>query len=100
MNVHYFKEHIADELEGSKEYVKRALEIKPMSPSWGKLFLEMSAAELEHAKNLYEMFQEYYKRIADTYDKVPKYIEEGKAEIEDMYAECSAKIKYMHSMYS
>lgn len=99
MDLKYFKCHIEEELDGAKDYVKRAIEIKPMSSSWGKLFLEMSANELEHAKNLYTMFEEYYKKISETYDKVPDYIEDGKNCIVDMYTECTAKIKYMHSMY-
>lgn len=99
MDLKYFQCHITDELKGSRNYAKRAIEIKPMSPSWGKLFLEMSANELEHAKNLYTMFEEYYKKISDTYDKVPDYLKAGREEIVDMYTECSAKIKYMHSMY-
>jgi len=30
MDLEYFKSHIKEELEGSKDYIKRAIEIKPM----------------------------------------------------------------------
>ena len=99
MDLQYFKDRIEDELCGSKEYVKRAIEIKPMSPAWGKTLLAMSATELEHAKSLYGMFQEYYKKITETYETIPKYVAKGKKRIDEMFVECSAKIKYMHSMY-
>ena len=64
MDAYYFKEHIEEEIEGSIEYIKRAIEIKPMSQSWSKMFVDMSSAELEHAKNLHKMFEEYYQKIS------------------------------------
>ena len=99
MNVHYFKEHIPDELHGAKDYIKQAIEIKAMSPAWAKSFAEMSANELEHANNLYKMFQEYYAKISGSFSEMPKYIEEAKEEIDEEYVECSATIKYLHDMF-
>lgn len=101
MNIEYFKDQIKDELDGARCYIKNAIEIKAMNQSWAKTFMEMSAAELTHATNLYKMFEEYYGIISKSYEKgVPDYIEKTRNEIVDMYTECGAKIKYMHEMFS
>ena len=100
MTLYYFKEKIEDELDGSKDYIKRALEIKPMNPEWGKNLVDMSAAELAHAKHLFAMFQEFYKKLKEEYgNKMPAYMEKINDDINEMYTECSAKIKYLHEMY-
>lgn len=100
MNAEYFKEQMCDELEGAKCYAKKAIEIKAMNADWGKMFLEMSAAELDHATKLWKMFDQYYKIISDSYKTVPDYIDELHNEAASDYAEKSAKIKYMHEMYN
>ena len=98
MDAKYFKEQIADELKGAKCYIKRAIEIKPMSPSWSKMFVEMSVAELKHADYLYKMFTEYYQQMSNTYKEVPEYLQEIHHDISDMYAEYTATTKLMHEM--
>lgn len=100
MDAQYFKNNISDELDGATCYVKRAIEIKAMSPDWAKMFLDMSAAELDHATKLWKMFEQYYKIVADKYKTVPEYIEELYREASEEYAERSAKVKYMHEMYN
>lgn len=98
MDAKYFKEQIADELDGAKCYIKKAIELKPMAPAWTKMLVEMSAAELKHAEYLYKMFSEYYQQIKSTYKEVPKYIEDDYKEATDIYTECTAKVKLMHEM--
>ena len=98
MDAQYFKDQICDELKGAKCYIKRAIEIKPMSPSWSKMFVEMSSAELKHADYLYKMFTEYYQQMKGTYQKVPDYLEDIHKEIADMYAEYTAIVQLMHNM--
>lgn len=100
MDAQYFKNNISDELDGATCYVKRAIEIKGMSPDWAKMFLDMSATELDHATKLWKMFEQYYKIIVDNYKTVPDYIEELHEEAAKEYAERSAKVKYMHEMYN
>lgn len=100
MNQAYLKEHLKEELEGAKEYIKRAIEIKAMDPSWGKLLYTMSVEELGHATNFYDMSVEYYNKVTSAYKEPPKYMEECMDEITDMYAECSVKIKKMQEMYN
>ena len=101
MDARYFKEQILDELEDAKCYVKNAVEIKAMDAEWGKMFLEMSASELDHAAKLWKMFEKYYKIMSDTYKNgVPEYIEEMHKEVAQEYPEKVAKVKYMHEMYN
>ena len=101
MDAGYFKEQICDELKGAKCYAKKAIEIRAMAPSWAKMFMEMSIAELEHATKLYKMFEEYYQKITETYsDHIPYYLKDIKTDIDDMYMEYSAKTRYLNEMYS
>ena len=99
MNVCYFKDKIPDELYGAKEYIKRAIEIRLMNPSWAKDLVEMSSAELEHATKLYKMFQEYYSKLKDLYKEIPEYIQDAHKEITEEYTKCSVEIKYLHEMF-
>lgn len=100
MNVEYFKEKIEEELKDSKEYIKRAIEIKAMSPTWAKMLYNMSSDELVHATNLYKMFSEYVTKISESFKEVPAYIDDANYDITEMYTECSAHIKSMHDMYN
>ena len=99
MDLKYFKCQIEDELQGAKDYIKRAIEIKPMSPKWGKMFYDMSTQELNHAENLYSMFNEYCSKITGSFEEVPKYISETREKVVDMYTEEVACIKAMQSIF-
>ena len=98
MDARYFKDQICDELTGAKCYIKKAIELKPMTPTWSKMLVEMSTAELKHAEYLYKMFGEYYQQMAKTYKTVPQYIQDIRAEITDVYTDETAKVKLMHEM--
>ena len=100
MDLEYFRDKICDELCGAKDYAKRAIEIKAMNSSWGKMLLEMSAAELSHATNLYRMFEEYYQIIQKHYTVVPEYVDDIRDEIVETYTEEYTKVKTIHDMYS
>lgn len=52
--VKYFKEHIAEELEGALGYMEKAIEHK--GTEFGTKFYDMSRAEASHANCLYKMF--------------------------------------------
>lgn len=96
MDVEYFKRQICDELCGAEDYAKRAIEIKPMSATWSAKLLEMSTQELDHAKKLFAMWQEYYGiQIKNREQDIPKYLEDANSEITDMYLEGSAKAQMM-----
>ena len=100
MDLCYFKDHICEELDGAKDYIKQAMEIKAMNPTWTKTLTQMSAEELGHAANLYSMFMEYYNIIEKSYgvENVPEYITEMKEEVSEMYTKKSAKVRYLHDM--
>lgn len=100
MDLEYFKEHIKEELEGAEDYIKRAIEIRAMDSTWAKTLVEMSANELQHASYLFKMFEEYYTIMQKEFKEVPKYVQELRSCIADMYAEKSAMVKLMHEMYS
>ncbi len=100
MDLVYLRDHIKEELDGAKDYVKRAIEIKPMEAAWGKMMLDMSAQELNHAAFLYNMFNEYCAIMAKSYTEIPPYVQTMRDEVVEMYTECTAKIKSMHEMYA
>lgn len=100
MDLEYFYDQIKDELCGAKQYIKYAIELKAMSPSWSKTLVQMSAMELEHASNLYNMAMEYIDRMSAGYStKIPKYISDMKDKITDCYTDKSAEVKMLHAMY-
>lgn len=100
MNQVYLKEHLCDELDGAKEYIQRAIEIKAMDPTWGKMLYEMSMEELSHATNFYKMSQDYYNKVTSVYKEVPQYLEDCMYDITETYTEEYAIIKRMQDMYS
>lgn len=100
MDCDYYADHICEELAGAKAYAKAALELKGTSPAWAKTFLDMCMQELNHAKNFYEMFNEYYEKATKPYNEVPKYFRDRKTEIVDMYTEHYSKVRCMYEMAS
>ena len=99
MNIWYFKEKIPDELEGAKDYIKRAIEIRAMHAPWAKQLVDMSEKELEHATTLYKMFQEYYAKLDEEFKELPEYIQEAKTMLDEKYTKCSAEVKNLHDIY-
>lgn len=100
MDLEYFKEHIEEELDGAEDYIKRAIEIRAMDSTWAKMFVEMSSAELQHASYLYKMFEDYYAIMQKEFREIPKYIQDMKTCVANMYSERTAAIKIMHDVYS
>lgn len=100
MDLEYFKSHIMEELEGAKDYIIRAMELKPMNASWAKNLCEMSAQELSHASLLFNMFNEYCATLAANYSELPDYVRDIRDEITPKFMECSANIKHMHEQYN
>lgn len=100
MNQTYLKEHIKEELDGAKDYIMRAIEIKAMDPNWGKMLYKMSVEELEHATNFYNMSVDYYNKVTSAYKESPDYLDECMDEMTEIFMEESATIKKMHEMYN
>lgn len=99
MNIWYFKEKIPDELEGAKDYIKRAIEIRAMHAPWAKQLVDMSEKELEHATTLYKMFQEYYAKLDAEFKELPDYVKDARTMLDEKYTKCSAEIKNLHEIY-
>lgn len=98
MDAEYFKNAICDELEGSKDYAMKAMEIKPMSQSWHTKLVEMSSQELTHAKQLFTMWQEYYViQTKNRMDMIPEYLVDMNTCITEMYMNESARIQALHA---
>lgn len=74
MDLKYFKNQICDEIEGSKDYILKAIELKPMNNEWSKTLIQMSEAEEEHATNLYIMMNTYFEKLQKGYKEVPQYM--------------------------
>ena len=102
MNAEYFKDMVLDELESAESYIKNAFELRSMSPEMAKTFYDMSAQELNHATNFYNMYHTYHKAITSTMKEgsIPNYIDEITKEIDEKYLNMSAQIRVMHQMYS
>jgi hypothetical protein len=100
MNLTYLKDHLVEELEGSKEYIVRAIEIKAMDPHWGKMFYDMSVSELSHASNFYSMAQDYYAKVTSVYKETPDYMDECMDDITEYYTKWYADLKRLQELYS
>ena len=98
MDAYYFKDHIFEELDGAKHYMTKAVECKADGLAWAKTFAEMAMAELDHAANLFKMFNDYYKTFDDRED-LRSYMEPFREELVADYLRYSSQIKYMHEMY-
>ena len=99
MDLEYLYNHISEELEGSKEYIKIAIELKPMTEAWSKKFYTMSMEEHAHAANFYAMFNEYCSKLSESFVEMPEYVADMRKDIVDKYIECTAKIKSMWEIY-
>lgn len=98
--LEYFKKLLCEELDGAEEYVKLALEFKSTYPEWSKIFLDMSANELNHATNIYKMADKSYNETITPYKEVPQTLYNTWDCMVEKYADCSSKIKIMHEMYN
>lgn len=61
MTLSYFKKQIMEELDGAKEYIEKAIEVKPQHPRWSMCFAKMADMEASHAGNLMRMLEDSIK---------------------------------------
>lgn len=94
MDIYYLKDHICEELDGSEEYLKKAIKLKDESPEWARAFYDMSIAEAEHAKNLYKMFCDEFKAV-NTDPSLEVYMEPFRDSVVDKYISRMGALKYM-----
>lgn len=95
-DIIYYSNQIKDELDGAKEYILRALKMKESKDSnqnWISTFADMSKAEENHAKNLYDMFVESMNSDPErdtnmgkaVYSLIKCQYESGVAEVDALY---------------
>lgn len=99
MDLKYLMHKALDELEGAEEYIKMGVQIQPMSKEWGDKLYALSTVEMEHAKTLFGMYQELYKKTTDAYPTVPKYLQEMNSEFTDEYMDQCTKVKLMQDVF-
>lgn len=100
MDAYYFKNQIIEELDGAKAYIVKAQECKTDGlTAWAKAFVDMSAKELDHAAELFKMFNEYYKQF-DNRPDLRDYMAPFREELITDYMRYSSQIRYMHEMYN
>lgn len=71
MDLNYLSGQIDEELYGAKDYIKKAIEVKPMNSEWAKSFSQMAEAEKEHALKLYTMMNDYFEKLKSGYRETP-----------------------------
>lgn len=99
MDIYYLKDHMCEELDGSKEYLKQALNLKGVNNDWSKNFYDMGKAELDHAALLYKMLDQHYKEINLKPD-LSNYMQPFKNEIDEKYVVKSGAARALMDMYT
>ena len=80
---------IMDELHGARSYAEKWVEYMNMKTTWAKMYHEMAEQELNHAKYLKVMLDEFYESMGYKNEKTVKAYEDA---IEH-YARCVGEIK-------
>lgn len=57
MTLKYFKDQIHEELEGARNYIDKAIEVKPTHPEWSRIFVHMADMEADHAGTLMRILE-------------------------------------------
>ena len=101
MDIEYLADRVCDELESAKDYIKQAIEIKPMKEEWSAQLVQASAQELHHAEMFKNMLDDYYKIQHDLYkDKLPAYISECYEEVAGKYGTMRAEVLMLHGVFA
>lgn len=99
MDLKYFEEHICEELEGARDYIVRAIELKGMDKRWADIFYKMSLEEVGHAKQMFALYEEYVKILSDNLVRRPEYISESMETMIDTYSASLSEITIMQNIY-
>ena len=100
MTLEYFHDRICDELSGAEDYIKFAMEVRAMDATFAKQFVDMSAAELDHATRLFKMFEQYYQKATSVFSEIPKEMSDMQKCVVDKYTEGYPKVKALHDAYN
>lgn len=100
MDICYYDSRIKEQIDGAKDYIKRAIHCKEKHPEWASVYASMAEMELGHAENLVKIFNDDYKQETEKIEgDLPDVYPAVYNSVNDMYAECTAKIKYMFDIY-
>ena len=94
---------IAEELDGAKKYIEKALEYKAMGSSPENMdryngYKAMSVQELDHAMRLHEYATKDIEKLRAVYPDIPKDMMDKWENAHKEYVEKAAWIKQMQAM--
>ena len=94
-----YAEEIAEELDGAKKYIEKALEYKAMGDTarYTK-YKEMSVMELGHASTLHEFAVQDIEKLKAVYPDIPQKMMEAWNKSHVNFVEKTAWIKQMQAM--
>lgn len=94
-----YVEDIAEELEGAKHYIEKALEYKASGDSNRYTrYKEMSIQELGHATSIHEFAVQDINRLKEVYPEIPQKMMEKWEHAHADFIEKAAWIKQMQAM--
>lgn len=99
MDVCYYNNQIREELDGATAYIQKAITLKKDRPQWANMYIKMGMTELDHASTLVKIFEDDYKLLTTNMPEIPSYLSGIRDSLLGMYAEFSAKAKYLHETY-
>lgn len=99
MNICYYNNQLKDELDGAMEYAQKAIHYKNEYPNWASMYMKMANAELDHALMIVKIFEDDYKMSTEDMEEIPQCIVDVRTTLLDMFAEFTAKIKYLQETY-
>ena len=88
----YLRDHIMEELEGAKDYMTKALELKENYPSWSHKFYKMAEMEIEHANCMNKIFASMGDSDDPCHDSMYR-------EILEAYTKYMTDVRAMKKMY-
>ena len=94
-----YVEEIADELDGAKHYMEKALEYKAMgNGDRYNGYKDMSVAELNHAMRLHEYAVQDIEQLKSVYPEIPQKMMDAWDKSHVNFVEKTAWIRQMQSM--
>ena len=94
-----YVENIADELDGAKEYIEKALEYKVAGdPNRYSKYKEMSMQELNHAMAIHEFAAQDIEQLKSVYPDIPQDMMDKWERSHKDFVEKAAWIKQMQAM--
>ena len=94
-----YVEEIADELDGAKHYMEKALEYKAMgNGDRYNGYKDMSVAELNHAMRLHEYAVQDIEQLKSVYPEIPQNMMDAWDKSHVNFVEKTAWIRQMQSM--